>query len=80
MPVWVIGGIWLWQHKALGYAAGLGLLLQASLLFVALLAIMALQPFLAGPRFSTSDFVVVSVMGLICFIPFALFARGAGHH
>jgi hypothetical protein len=47
-PAWVVCGVLLWQRKAFGYVAGLGLLFQASMLFI----------------------------GLICFIPFALFIRG----
>jgi hypothetical protein len=75
-PVWVIGGVLLWRRQALGYAAGLGLLFQGSMLFVALLVFFILQPFLTATPFPLTDFVVILVMGLVCFVPFGLFVRG----
>jgi hypothetical protein len=75
-PFWVIGGILLWRKQALGYVAGAGLLFQASMLFIGLLVFFILQPLLAAVPFPVEDFVVIFVMGLICFIPFGLFTRG----
>jgi hypothetical protein len=76
MPALVIGGALLWQQKPLGYVSGASLLFQASMLFIGLLAIFILQPFLTGIPFPVLDFGVVLIMGLICFIPFGLFLRG----
>jgi len=75
-PAWVVCGVLLWQRKAFGYVAGLGLLFQASMLFIGLIIVLLLQPFLTAAPFSLVDVVVVFAMGLICFIPFALFIRG----
>ena len=75
-PVWMAGGVWLWRRHALGYAAGAGLLFQASMLFVGLLVFFILQPFLTAMAFPQQDFLVIFVMGLVCFIPLALFIRG----
>ena len=75
-PVWVVGGILLWQRRAAGYALGAGLLFQASLLFVGLLVFFLLQPVLLGEPFPAVDFMVIFGMGLLCFIPFGWFARG----
>ncbi len=75
-PAWVVCGVLLWQRKAFGYVAGLGLLFQASMLFVGLIIVLLLQPFLTAAPFSLVDVVVIFAMGLICFIPFALFIRG----
>ena len=75
-PAWVIGGILLWRRKELGYVAGLGLLFQASMLFIALIAFLLLQPLLTTAPLALTDVHVIFVMGLICFIPFALFVRG----
>jgi hypothetical protein len=72
----LIGGILLWRRQALGYVGGTGLLFQASMLFIGLIAFMILQPFLSDAPFLPLDVIVVFVMGLICFIPFALFLRG----
>lgn len=75
-PIWVIGGILLWRRLAWGYGVGMGLLFQASMLFTGLLIFFLLQPFLSTLPFRMEDFVVILVMGLVCFIPFGLFVRG----
>ena len=75
-PAWVIGGVLLWRRKAFGYVTGLGLLFQASMLFIGLIIFLLLQPFLTTAPFVLVDVVVIFVMGLICFVPFALFVRG----
>ena len=75
-PAWVIGGVLLWRRKEFGYVTGLGLLFQASMLFIALIIFLLLQPFLTTVPFVLADVVVIFTMGLICFIPFALFVRG----
>jgi hypothetical protein len=75
-PAWVIGGILLWQRKKFGYVIGLGLLFQGSMLFIALIIFLLLQPLLTGAPFAVVDVIVIFVMGLVCFIPFALFVRG----
>ena len=76
-PAMIIGGIQLWRGKDFGYAAGLGLLFQASMLFVALIVFLLLQPALTGAAFAPVDVIVVAVMGAVCSIPFALYLRAA---
>jgi hypothetical protein len=76
-PIWVIGGVMLWKRRPFGYLTGAGLLFLGSMLFIGLLVFFILQPFLTEVPFPVSDFVVVLVMGLICFVPFGLFVRGA---
>lgn len=56
--------------------AGLGMLFQGSMLFIALITFLLLQPFLTMTPFAIADIAVISTMGLLCFIPFALFVRG----
>lgn len=75
-PAWAIAGMFLWRKKAFGYVAGAGLLFQLSVLFIGLFIYFALQPVLAGTPFPVNDFVAVSTMSLVCFIPFGLFVRG----
>ncbi len=75
-PAWVIGGVLLWRRREFGYVTGLGLLFQASMLFIGLIIVLLLQPFLTTAPFVLADVVVVFIMGLICFVPFALFVRG----
>ncbi len=76
VPTWVIGGILLWRRQPFGYVTGAGLLFQASMLLVGLLVFFILQPLIAHVPFPVSDFVVIFVMGSICFVPFTWFARG----
>ena len=76
-PAWVIGGVLLWRREAFGYVTGLGLLFQASMLFIGLIGILILQPFMTAAPFVLTDVLVVLVMGMVCFIPLALFVRGA---
>jgi hypothetical protein len=75
-PAWVIGGVLLWRRKPLGYVGGMGLLFQASMSFIGLIVYMILQPLITDAPFAPSGVAAVVLMGLICFIPFALFARG----
>jgi hypothetical protein len=75
-PALIIGGVLLWRRKPLGYVAGTGLLFQASMLFIGLIAVLLLQPLLTTAPFLPVDTIVVFGMGLVCFVPFALFLRG----
>jgi hypothetical protein len=75
-PAWVISGILLWRRRPFGYVAGAGLLFQASMLFVGLIAFLLLQPLLTAAAFAPVDVVVTLILGLICFVPFGLFVRG----
>lgn len=70
------GGVLLFQRKPLGYASGLGLLFAASMLFIGVILVVVLQPLLSDAPFALEDVIVLSVMGLICFIPTGLFMRG----
>jgi len=76
-PSWIIGGLLLWRRKALGYVVGLGLLFQASMLFIGLIALFVLQYLIFGNHNRAGDVLVIFAMGLFCFVPFAFFVRGA---
>jgi hypothetical protein len=75
-PATVIGGIQLWRRKELGYVTGLGLLFQLSMLFIGLIVALLVQPFLTTAPFALVDVIVILVLGMICFVPFALYVRG----
>jgi hypothetical protein len=75
-PAWVVCGVLLWRHRAFGYVTGLGLLFQASMLFIGLIVFLLIQPYLTAAPFVLTDVIVVLVLGLICFVPLALFLRG----
>ena len=75
-PALVIGGVLLWRREEFGYLTGLGLLFQASMLFIGLIILLLLQPFLTDAPFALVDVVVTFLLGLICLVPFALFVRG----
>ncbi len=76
IPALVVGGLQLWQRKPLGSVIGAGLLFQASMLFIGLIAFFILQPLLTTAPFALQDTIVISMMGLIVLIPFGLFLRG----
>jgi hypothetical protein len=75
-PALVVGGVLLWRREAFGYVTGLGLLFQASMLFIGLIILLLLQPLLTTAPFALVDVVVVFILGLISFVPFALTVRG----
>ncbi len=75
-PAWIIGGVMLWMRKPLGYATGLALLFQGSMLFIGLIVVFLLQPLVISAAIPWLDIVVVSLMGLICFVPLVLYWRG----
>jgi len=74
--LWIACGILLLRHKAFGYVSGLGLLFVASTLFIGLILFLILQPVLTNTPFAWTDVIIVSIMGLVCFIPTWLFMRG----
>jgi hypothetical protein len=76
-PIWIAGGILLIFRKSIGYVASIGLLSQASMLFVALSVFLPLQSLLTGGPFRFADAIVILLMGSVCFVPLVLFVRGA---
>lgn len=72
----LVGGIQLWRRRIFGYLAGLGLLFQASMLFVGLIGVLLIQPLLIGGDVSWGDIAAVFLMGFVTFIPFGLFVGG----
>jgi hypothetical protein len=75
-PAWVIGGVLLWRRRPLGYVSGAALLFQASTLFVGVIGFLLLQPLLTDAPFALDDVIVLSIMSLVCLVPFGLFVRG----
>jgi hypothetical protein len=61
---------------SLGLQPTIGRLFQASMLFIGLIFFLLLQPILTTAPFLLTDVVVIFTIGMICFIPFALFMRG----
>ena len=66
----------LMARQAPGYVVGIGLLFQTSVLFIGLIMFLFLQRLLTDAPLVPADVLVVFIMGLICFIPFAPFVRG----
>ena len=75
-PAWLIGGLLLWQRRALGYVAGAGLLLLGSLLFLGVIVTLVFPAFYDATPVDGASVVFILIMGLICFIPLALYVRG----
>ena len=76
-PVVIVGGALLWRRWPLGYVAGAGLLLQYGLSAVGFVAGMALRAVLSASRLDLTTSVVLLVFGVVCFVPLAIFVRGA---
>jgi hypothetical protein len=75
-PILIIWGIWLWRRRPGGYAAGLGLLFQTSMLFLGLILVFLIGPWLTGTAIPWIDVLIVAVMGAVFSIPLVLFLRG----
>jgi hypothetical protein len=75
-PAWLGGGLLLWQRKPLGYVAGAGLLLLGCMLFVGVIFALVFPAFYDASPVDVPAIVFILVAGLVCFVPFALFARG----
>lgn len=73
---WILAGGVLWRRQPLGYLLGAAMLMQATLLFIALIAFLLLQPLLTPTPFALADLIVIAVMSLICLVPFVLLLRG----
>jgi hypothetical protein len=52
-------------------------LFQLSMLFIGLIMFLIIQAVLMITPFALGDVIVISIMGLIGLVPFALFVRGA---
>lgn len=74
--VWIIGGVALWRRTQLGYTIGGGLLYQGSMLFVALILLIIVQPLVIGGEVAWVDVIVLAVMSLVVLIPFGMFVKG----
>ena len=61
----------------MAFASVASLLFSGSMLFIALIIFLLLGPVLTGESFPITDVMVVLIMGMICFIPFFLYLRGA---
>lgn len=75
-PAWLGGGLLLWQRKPLGYVAGARLLLLGCMLFVGVIFALVFPAFYDASPVDVPAIVFILVTGLICFVPFALFAGG----
>lgn len=80
IPTCLAAGILLWRRKAFGYVAGAGVLLQYSLLFLGLVAVLAFPTLYDGSPVAIGDVVSMLACGLLCAILLALFVRGAAPH
>jgi hypothetical protein len=47
------------------------------MLFIGLIFILILRPFITAAQFAPGDVLAVLVMGMVCFIPLTHFVRGA---
>ena len=72
----VAGGVLFFLRKPLGYAGGPGMLFAAMMLFIAVILVVTIRPYLSGAAFNWSDLIALGSMAIVCFIPFGLMTRG----
>ena len=74
--LWTTGGIALLRKRPIGYTLGLGLLFVTCSLFIGLILFFFLAPVLTDRPFEVMEVIQILIMGLIGFVPTALFWRG----
>jgi hypothetical protein len=75
-PAWLVGGLLMWQRKPLGYVAGAGLLVVGCLLFAGAVVALAFPSLYTASPVDVHGIAFILVVGLRCFVPWVLFARG----
>ena len=68
-PLWILGGILLFNTRPTGFVCGLIAYVHGALLFVSLMVFMAIQPLLCNKEFVASDFVAICIMSLVVIVP-----------
>ncbi len=75
--LWIVSGILFFRKSATGCIMGLVSYFHASMLFIALMIFMVIQPVLCRTEFVMADFIVIMIMSLIFLVPFILLVRKA---
>jgi hypothetical protein len=75
-PAWLVGGLLLRRGDSLGYVAGTGMLLLGCMMFLGPVFALIFPAFYNDSPVDVTAIISMLVVGLICFIPFALFVRG----
>jgi hypothetical protein len=75
-PSLLMGGYYLFRHKAFGYVIGTGLLLVSSMLFIGIIPIMIYQAISTSSSVDVVGIILVLIIGMVCFIPLGLFLKG----
>jgi len=70
----------LWKKKPLGYVVAPGLFVVYAILSLGLVPFMIVQAKLKGTEILAVDIVVLIIMAIICFIPFAFFIRASRNY
>lgn len=76
-PALLVGGFALWQKKPFGYLVGPGLLVQYGLLAFSVVPVLIYQAAIYQQPVDWGGLITVSIMGLLCLIPYGFFAWGA---
>lgn len=76
-PMLLIAGIQLWRRRALGYAAGAGMLLGYGVLALSVIPFFVSQARRTASPLDAGGLVAILVMAALCFIPLAFFVRCA---
>ncbi|MBI9098656.1 MAG: hypothetical protein JEY91_09250 [Spirochaetaceae bacterium] len=74
-PMMILTGILLWKKKGLGYAAAPGMLLAYACLSFSLLPFLYIQSKIKNVAFDMEALIILSMMSIICIVPFVLLIR-----
>ena len=72
----IVGGVLWLRRLPVGVAGGAGLLFAATALFIRVILVLVLRPFLTDALFDITEIIVLFVMSSFSFIALGLFTRG----
>ena len=75
--LWIVSGILFFIKSTAGCIMGFVCYFHGSMLFIALMIFMVVQPVLCGTEFVMADFIAIMIMSLTFLVPFILLARRA---
>lgn len=73
--LWIISGILVFGKLTTGYSIGFISYFHGSMLFIALMIFLVIQPVLCRTEFVMADFIVIMTMSLTFLVPFLLLIR-----
>ena len=76
-PALIVGGIMLWQRKALGYVVGAALLFQFVALTIGIIPVVVIQALILDNPIDVVSLVVIVIFAALSILLLRFFVRGA---